>query len=373
MNINLHNYEAWFLDYMEGNLNEQQVADLLLFLENHPDLKKEFDQDFSDISLEPEELTFNLKDNLKKPMLINCATVDDFMIAENEGLLGLNEIKELDEYVVENHLENDRKLYKAVYLQKTNAFKFPNKQKLKKGGITIPLFIRYAAAAAILLLITFAWLLNRNENSTQNQYAVEDVTEPKQQNQELKNILPVLTEENIAETPFTKNESNTQLASTSETPNSHKIVNPDKTVIKTETEPKIFARSLDNGINTVAVSAYDIFTANPTTLAINQAKIDDPTLLKENIIPNNKKNFSSAKEYTIIQYAGIKFKEKVLGAKDSDDAKIREIDIARAFASGINKISNNEVIAFQDHSQNDMIAYGIKIGKLGFTRSAQRD
>lgn len=51
MNINSHNYEAFFLDYHEGNLSPQQVADLLLFLEQHPGLKQDFDS-FENIRLD---------------------------------------------------------------------------------------------------------------------------------------------------------------------------------------------------------------------------------------------------------------------------------------------------------------------------------
>ena len=43
MKINLHNYEAVFLDYYEGNLSAEDVSELLLFLENHPELKEDFE------------------------------------------------------------------------------------------------------------------------------------------------------------------------------------------------------------------------------------------------------------------------------------------------------------------------------------------
>ena len=43
MNINQNNYEAWFLDYYEKQLSAEQVAELFLFLEQHPLLKEEFD------------------------------------------------------------------------------------------------------------------------------------------------------------------------------------------------------------------------------------------------------------------------------------------------------------------------------------------
>lgn len=51
--ITRHNYEAFFLDYLEGNLSEAQKAELSVFLKEHPDLAEEID-DFELVSLKPE-------------------------------------------------------------------------------------------------------------------------------------------------------------------------------------------------------------------------------------------------------------------------------------------------------------------------------
>jgi hypothetical protein len=36
--ISIFNYEAFYLDYLEGRLNQEDSALLLLFLESHPEL-----------------------------------------------------------------------------------------------------------------------------------------------------------------------------------------------------------------------------------------------------------------------------------------------------------------------------------------------
>jgi len=43
MQINRNNYEAYFLDYRENNLSPEQVAELMIFLEQNPDLKASFE------------------------------------------------------------------------------------------------------------------------------------------------------------------------------------------------------------------------------------------------------------------------------------------------------------------------------------------
>ena len=51
MEINLHNYEAFFLDYKEGSLSAEQEKELFLFLEQHPHLYEELHA-FENIVLE---------------------------------------------------------------------------------------------------------------------------------------------------------------------------------------------------------------------------------------------------------------------------------------------------------------------------------
>lgn len=58
--INKNNYQAWFLDYIEGNLGEKESSGLFAFLSDHPDLMEEFEQLQS---LENEDLKLAVADN----------------------------------------------------------------------------------------------------------------------------------------------------------------------------------------------------------------------------------------------------------------------------------------------------------------------
>lgn len=64
--INEENYEAWFLDHLEGRLSAKQAEMLAAFLEARPDLRAELDAaaDFSSLTPPPED--FGPKDRLKK-------------------------------------------------------------------------------------------------------------------------------------------------------------------------------------------------------------------------------------------------------------------------------------------------------------------
>ena len=41
MKINRNNYEVFFMDYLDGNLDESVVNDFIEFLQKNPDLKEE--------------------------------------------------------------------------------------------------------------------------------------------------------------------------------------------------------------------------------------------------------------------------------------------------------------------------------------------
>lgn len=95
MKIARTNYEAFFLDYYEGTLPEPQVAELMLFLEQHPDLKEQF-YDFENISLNDfeDDIAFGNKEELKKAQITED-NFEEMAIAYTEGLLNKEQEKEL--------------------------------------------------------------------------------------------------------------------------------------------------------------------------------------------------------------------------------------------------------------------------------------
>lgn len=96
MSINKDNYEAWFLDYAEGSLSAEQVAELFLFLEQHPELREELDA-FELIQLNDDQPKFEHKEILKQPEpQINEQNFEEYCIAHIEGQLNAAESSELE-------------------------------------------------------------------------------------------------------------------------------------------------------------------------------------------------------------------------------------------------------------------------------------
>lgn len=65
MPINKYNYEAFFLDFIEGNLSPENRKELFEFLGKHPEYKSELNY-FNPVYLETEEAVYTGKAHLKK-------------------------------------------------------------------------------------------------------------------------------------------------------------------------------------------------------------------------------------------------------------------------------------------------------------------
>ena len=239
MNINKDNYEIWFLDYAEGNLDENQRQELFEFLKEHPALKNELDE-FEIIEINQFETEFPNKNILKKTAEYST---DDF-IAYHEEDLSEKEKKELEKFLIsdasakkefdqlgemyllpdENVDFSDKDLLKSemigvdtdqliayhegdlnekekkavltlisknpranqffnnaskVFLTPDLELAFPDKAQLKKKEtLIIPLLIRYAAIAASLLLVVSLFFLSEDPTYKPRETFVDNENDP---------------------------------------------------------------------------------------------------------------------------------------------------------------------------------------------------
>ncbi len=163
MKINKNNYQAYILDYYEGNLSEEQAAMLISFLEKHPGLKEEFDE-FEIIKLDnnKENIKFGEKELLKKqPAMkvayeqISDANYEEFFSAHIDVELSASRAAELESYMEKNPDRAKEFLkWKQIKLKPDLSVFFPNKSILKRHsiGIARKLWYSISAAAAVLIL-----------------------------------------------------------------------------------------------------------------------------------------------------------------------------------------------------------------------------
>jgi hypothetical protein len=164
--INLNNYEAFLLDYMEGNLAAETIAELRIFAINHPELNIELDEQSELPVLDSSDYAYSGKKSLYKneeEYLLN-----NRMIMHIEGLLSAEQSRELiQECAADPQVEKELSLYTSTVLE-PEEITFPGKNSLKKKTRVISLFTKYetgmVAAAIIILVSGLLFLYNSSVN-----------------------------------------------------------------------------------------------------------------------------------------------------------------------------------------------------------------
>lgn len=168
MSITIHNYEAYLLDYMEGNLDVTKEKELHEFLSLHPELNPGENIQLSTIA--PENIVFSNKNSLKKfdfTQKITEFNFDDFCIAYYEGILPSDQETRLNHYCLKHNKEKDFEFYGKTYLKPDPSSFFKNKNALYRKNhskeIRFIILQVSAVAASIALLLTILKPLG-NEN-----------------------------------------------------------------------------------------------------------------------------------------------------------------------------------------------------------------
>lgn len=157
--ISIFNYEAFYLDYLEGKLSESDTTLLLAFLEEYPELIVD-DEPLPSFNASTISLSDDLKNSLKQYTeedTIISDNIEHFLIADAEGLLSEAKQEELDSVVIAENLGEDKKLFKAVYFKPDLEIIYSDKESLKQDRKIA--FWPYAAplTAACIIVIVFLW------------------------------------------------------------------------------------------------------------------------------------------------------------------------------------------------------------------------
>lgn len=176
MNINRNNYESILIDYLEGTLTPVEVSEVLLFLEQNPDIKSEME---GLMPLEPEAETtaFDYSSLLKPDASFIRPKITPLLVSEVEGNLNVEEKKQLEQAIAAYpELAHDRKLFAFTKNSPDSTIIFPDKSILRKQRVFI-LSRNWTKVAAALLLaggLVFG-VLKYNPNSPE--YAAHQDTQ----------------------------------------------------------------------------------------------------------------------------------------------------------------------------------------------------
>lgn len=148
MSINKNNYEAYLLDYFEGNLFENEKAELVAFALTHPELNINLEDDLIYFEEPNETFAFD-KTSLKS----NATPTDEEFILYVEGQLDENQKNDFEKFVAtEPTLKKELKTWQATILEKP-SITYPNKRSLKQYTIAPTIYPLLAAASVITLFI----------------------------------------------------------------------------------------------------------------------------------------------------------------------------------------------------------------------------
>lgn len=197
--INLNNYEAYILDYIEGKLDPIGTAELLLFFEQHPDLKEEM-PDISQMYLRPEPgISFGFCEALRQPsdadaVNLNTENYDHYFIAAAEGDLSPRGMDAVGLFIAQ-HPGSDKEfnLYKAARLKANPTIQYQAKNKLRKPVITgFSRFIYTGAAAAVIILMISVYLKLEPSHDKLLSNATGEIETPVQPESAVNNIPPTM-------------------------------------------------------------------------------------------------------------------------------------------------------------------------------------
>jgi hypothetical protein len=155
MEITRKNYEVYFVDYLEGKLDEKLVDAFIEFLEKNPDLKEELKL-FEGVQAIPDTATFSKKNQLYKEKYDEENEFNKAAIANLEGEILGKEKREFENYLSRHpEKQKDAALFTQTILKADENIHYEQKNKLyKKPGRTLVLL--WAGRVAAILILAFA-------------------------------------------------------------------------------------------------------------------------------------------------------------------------------------------------------------------------
>lgn len=167
--ISIFNYEAFYLDFLEGNINEEDTAMLMEFLKKHPELVVDMDE-LPSLEIEEIAAPVELENQLKQVDVdndsITLQNAESFVIALIEEQLSSEKSQELIKLSEkETKIAELIKSYQVAKLTPDYTIVFGNTAVLKQSRRLV--LWPYVAAAASLLAFVFMYQFGTQEATSQ--------------------------------------------------------------------------------------------------------------------------------------------------------------------------------------------------------------
>jgi len=338
VNITRTNYELFFVDYFDGKLTDEEVMQLMLFLDHNADLKEELAL-FNRTTLPSDagSVRFDGKEGLKRSLSakpkINELNFAEFCIAYHEKQLNPLQEEDLLDYVARHpEKKKDMELFGKVYLRSDYSVKYPGKRTLYKGKKTVlaPRYRWVAAAATVAVLITLYVLLPVKTGHTIHTIAKTNNPVPGK----------TLTGTDISGKEPDYVPSGLEIAKSepySSTPHRHLSVLP---------ENRVAGNNGQNSMEEKTVEANGLAALNPVEINTLSPGGNSRLLPALRITPVKTASGNNTPEgdYLTIQELAAQQIEKKFGSKkESGQTGISFWDVAQAGINGIGKLTGSQM------------------------------
>ena len=344
MKINRNNYEEYFLDYWEKNLDKGKTEMLMLFLSQNIDLEDEF-WSFENVLLAPEnDIVINSKSAFKKPEVLDYKDISEsnyqhYFVSYIENQLSTDEISNVNEFLTINPiLKKELDLFKKTILKPEVSVFFAAKQSLKKQE-TVKFDFRKAlyysmSAAASVAVLVFVYLVLNNSVSQKSQ-VVRLIHEKKVDNYRSVQVI------NNNERHKTHNYTN-------------KIENkqPKKVVVKTENNYQI----------------DEMTSLQPSIINSNEVEVNFDIIADMSYSENVLNYINYVNENADVRF----FVKKKLNKENNTDyvrKKFSFWDIAATGVKGYNVFANKKVDFKKETDKDGKVVYIAFGDKFGYSRT----
>ena len=199
--INLDNYEEYFLLYVDGELNEQDMKEVDAFVNSHPDLKAELDVLLA-TRLLPDEISIN-KDELYSFSMDKLMN-EEQLLSYIDDELSLEEKSKIEEKINSfPALQLEHEMLLKAKLDPTEKITYPNKEELYKRTHRVIPFSPFLRAAAVFILIAAGFIIYEKRDGTGNQHSIAAGNYPSSQHPKPQTIVqtenkkPIIAPENV--------------------------------------------------------------------------------------------------------------------------------------------------------------------------------
>lgn len=384
MKITRDNYESWFLDYLEGRLEEGRREDFLRFLDDNRDLKEEL-SGFEPVTLDLPEVFFDGKETLKKEFFDLPEAFDQAAAARMEGDSEPAEALRFEDYL-QRHPEKqaDADLFLQTRLIPDLSIVFPGKENLVHRPV-IRLMMTWTIRVAAVLLVaalvftTLDWRLDFPESGMEVAGTGAEITgtetdplrrtesDPNQETGSLSSTIPVTSTMNRpAKTLVAQNRSMKAAFSRRET--TAALPHPAELLASSSGRGTTTIRETVPPLMSLKKAALDQASASVALARVTQASVSlasgTPPSSDEPLLANAKTGYRPLNEL-LMEKTGL----NNLGNR-VDNLSISKIT---RFGLKLAAAVSNEKFSYDTNTDGEIIAYNLDTRLLGLSIPVRKD